>query len=386
MCSSKYACVEDLRQAAKRRLPKVIFDYIDGGSFSERTMLTNREDFDKWQLIQRVLIGVGERDFSTDLLGYRSSLPFILGPIGFLGLFEPSGETLAANAAHQAGIPFCHSNFGISTLEELRDASDGPLWFQLYVLNDNSLAIEFVERAKNTGVDVLCITVDCSVGAVRERDIHSGFRHLQKITPSLLFALMSRPGWCLRTARGGIPRIGHLSNHPEFGNKLLEQAAYLSGQMDPNFTWEDIKRLRDSWPGKLVIKGIMHPDDARLALAAGADGIVVSNHGGRELDCSPSSISALPDIAAAVGQEMDVLLDGGVRRGTDVVKALALGAKGVLLGRAYAYGLGAAGQDGVSQVIDMLATELDSTIALMGYTSIAELYNNSEKSIRTRKP
>lgn len=379
-----YACIEDLRQVAKRRLPKVMFDYIDGGSFSERSLSNNRDGFDKWQLIHRVLVGVGKRDFSTKLLGQRSALPFMLGPLGFLGLFAPRGEVLAARAAHQAGIPFCLSSFGIATLEELRAETDGPLWFQLYVLKDHSLADALIERARNTGVDVLCITIDCAVGAVRERDIRSGFLHMNKMTPRLLWGLMSRPGWCWQTARAGIPRIGHLTDRPEFGKKLLEQAAYLNGQMDPNFVWDDIKRLRDRWPGKLVIKGIMHPDDARLSVAAGADGIIVSNHGGRELDCSLSTIDALPDVVAAVGQQADVLLDSGIRRGTDIVKALALGAKGVLLGRAYAYGVAAEGQAGVAEVIKMLATELDITLALMGYTSIDEFYSRGVESLRPR--
>lgn len=381
-----YACVEDLRQAAKRRLPKIIFDYIDGGSFSERTLSRNREDFDKWQLIQRVLVGVGERNFSTNILGQESALPVILGPLGFLGLFAPRGEILAAKAAHRAGIPFCLSSFGITTLEELRAETDGALWFQLYVLNDHSLADELIERAKNAGVDVLCVTVDCAVGAVRERDIRSGFLHMQKVTPRLLWGLLSRPGWCLDIARAGIPRIGHLSDRPEFGKTLLEQAAYLNRQMDPNFTWEDIKRLRNRWPGKLVIKGIMHPDDARHAVATGADGIIVSNHGGRELDCSVSAIAMLPEIIAVVGHQVDVLLDSGVRRGTDIVKVLALGAKGVLLGRAYAYGVAAAGQAGVTQVIDLLAKELDSTAALMGHTTIDDLREQAHNILRLQNP
>jgi len=381
-----YACVEDLRLAAKRRLPRIFFDYIDGASFSEQTARSNIEDFDNWQLVQRVLIDRAKRDFSTEFLGHRSAHPFVLGPVGFSGLFAPRGEVQAARAAHQAGVPFCLSNFGIVTLEELRAATDGPLWFQLYVLKDRSLANAFIDRARNAGVDVLCITVDCAVGAVRERDVRSGFLHQQKITPGLALALMTRPGWLLRVARAGIPRIGHLSDRPEFGKTLLQQAVRLGGQMDPSFTWEDIRQVRERWKGKLVIKGIMHPDDARLAVASGADGIVVSNHGGRELDSSPSTISVLPEIVAAVGDQVDVLLDGGIRRGTHIVKALALGAKAVLLGRAYAYGLAAAGQEGVAQVMRMLATEIDTTIALMGHTSIEALRRTREHSIIQRKP
>ena len=384
MGGTPYACVEDLRKAAQRRLPKILFDYIDGAAFSERTAAENISDFNRWHLVQRVLTDRAQRDFSTEFLGRKLAHPMVLGPVGFSGVFTPRGEILAARAAHKAGIPFCLSNFGIVTLEELRAATDGPLWFQLYVLKDRSLADEFVDRARDAAVDVLCITVDCAVGAVRERDVRSGFLRVQHVTPRLALSLMTRPGWVLRTLLAGMPRIGHLSHRPEFSGTLLEQSAKLGGQIDPSFTWEDVKRVRDRWKEKLVIKGIMHPEDARLAVDAGADGIVVSNHGGRELDGSSSTITVLPEIVAAVGDRIDVLLDSGIRRGSHIVKALALGAKGVLLGRSYAYGLAAAGEEGVSQVIRMLATEIDVTIALMGYTSIAGMRENRTTCIRPR--
>ena len=228
------------------------------------------------------------------------------------------------------------------------------------------------------------MTVDCAVGGVRERDIRSGFRTIRRLTPRLALAVMGRPRWCFDLLRAGIPRIGHVSDWPGFEGGVLDQAANLGGLVDPGVSWEDVKRLRDRWPRKLIIKGILHREDAEMAAAVGADGLIVSNHGGRELDGAPSSISALPEIVAAVGHKIEVLMDGGVRRGTHVVKALALGARGVLLGRAYAYGLAAAGERGVSSVIDMLATEIDVTLSLMGVTRAAELATRREQLIRYR--
>lgn len=378
------ANVADWREAARDRLPRILFDYIDGAAFSETTAATNVADFDLWQLEQRVLTGLTPRDLGVTLFGKRRSLPMILGPVGFSGLFAPHGEVLAARAAHAAGMPFCLSNFGIVTLEELRSKTDGDLWFQLYLIRERELMERFITRAERASVEALCVTVDCAVGGVRERDIRSGFRTIRRLTPRLALAVMGRPRWCFDLLRAGIPRIGHVSDWPGFEGGVLDQAANLGGLVDPGVSWEDVKRLRDRWPRKLIIKGILHREDAEMAAAVGADGLIVSNHGGRELDGAPSSISALPEIVAAVGHRIEVLMDGGVRRGTHVVKALALGARGVLLGRAYAYGLAAAGERGVSSVIDMLATEIDVTLSLMGVTRAAELATRREQLIRYR--
>lgn len=377
-----YASVEDIRLAAKRRLPRIFFDYIDGGSFAEKTLADNTGDFDRWQLEQRVLVDVSARDLSTTILGRQISLPLVLAPVGFSGLFAPRGEILAARAAHASGIPFCLSNFGITSLENIRKATSGPIWFQLYVLKDKDLAEHFVRRAEHAAVDALCFTVDLPTGGVRERDVRNGFRYLSNVTPSLALSLMTRPRWCIDVARHGIPTIEHLADRPEFGRNVLEQAVNLGKQVDSSLNWDVLRRLRDRWKRKLVLKGVLHVADAAMAADIGVDAIIVSNHGGRQLDCAPSSISVLPEIVTAVGSRVEVMIDGGIRRGSHIAKALALGARGVMIGRPYAYGLGAGGESGVSAVIQLLATELDVTIAHMGLTNVHDLAGRQAEVLR----
>jgi isopentenyl diphosphate isomerase/L-lactate dehydrogenase-like FMN-dependent dehydrogenase len=376
--------VEDARRLAEKRLPKIFFDYIDGAAFSEQTAAANVADFDAWLLEQRVLVDVSKRDLSTTILGRPQKLPFMLGPVGFSGLFAPRGEILAARAAHAAGIPYCLSTFAITSLEELRAATDGPIWFQLYVLRDRSLAELFIQRAEKARAEALCVTVDTSVGGVRERDNRNGFRSVTRVTPRLGLSMIARPMWSLQMAAVGNPRIGNLADQPQYGRRVLEQASRIANQIDSALTWQDIARLRERWKGKLVIKGILNAEDARRAADSGADGLVVSNHGGRQLDCAPSTISVLPEIVAATGDRLEVLLDGGVRRGAHVAKALALGARGVLLGRAYAFGLGAAGGKGVADIIRLIATELDVTIGHMGVRTIDELRAGGMSLLRRR--
>ena len=365
---------DDAREAARRRLPKIFFDYIDGAAFSEETAAANIADFAQWKLNQRVLTGVATRDHSTTYLGVKRPLPFMLGPVGFSGLFAPHGEILAARAAHAAGVPFCLSNFGITSLEELRAATSGPLWFQLYVMRDRALAEVFIARAEKVGVEALCVTVDTSVGGVRDRDTRNGFRSLKHMTPRLALQLMTRPRWCWVIGRTGPVRIKNLDGQTKYGSGVLEQASRIAGEIDPGMNWDDLARIRGRWKGKLVVKGILNAEDASRCAAIGADALVVSNHGGRQLDCSPSTISVLPDIVAASGAKLDVLFDGGIRRGTQIVKALALGAKGVLLGRAYAYALAAGGESGVAQMIRLLTTEIDVTIGHVGVPEVLRLH------------
>ncbi|WP_158813712.1 alpha-hydroxy acid oxidase [Methylocapsa sp. S129] len=364
---------EDARDRARRRLPKIFFDFIDGAAFSEATARANVEDFENWSFEQRVLIDVADRDLSTHYLGKTWPRPFALAPLGFAGLFAPHAEIMAARAAHAVGAPFCLSNFGIVSLEDLRKATDGPLWFQLYVLKERSLSERLLQRAENVGVDALCITVDSQIKSVRERDTRNGFRSLTKMTPRLALALLRRPRWVMGALRSGPLRINNLAPYPEYGTGALEQAANLGNLIDPTMTWSDIARFRDRWKGKLIIKGVMNARDAERCADIGADAIVVSNHGGRQLDGARSTISVLPEIVAAAGRRTDVLFDGGVRRGSHVVKAMALGAKAVLLGRAYAYAVAADGERGVSQMLDLLSTEIDVTIGHMGLRRLSEL-------------
>jgi isopentenyl diphosphate isomerase/L-lactate dehydrogenase-like FMN-dependent dehydrogenase len=378
------ANVEDARALAKRRIPKIFFDYIDGAAFGEKTAKANIEDFDEWLLEQRVLRNVDKRDLSTTFLGARRPVPFMLGPVGFSGLFAPRGEILAAQAAHSAGIAFCLSNFGLTALEDLRAATPGPLWFQLYVLRRREISEKFLERAERARCEAVAITVDTAVGGIRERDNRNGFRSATRLTPKIIAGLLRHPMWCARIAIGGNLRIGNLADYPEYGRRVLEQSVLRGREIDPSLTWEDLRWVQSTWKGKLVIKGVLNADDARCAVDVGADGVIVSNHGGRQLDCASSTISVLPEIASAVGSQIDILLDGGIRRGAQIVKALALGAKGVLLGRAYAYGLGADGRRGVSQVINVLKAELDSSIGHMGLTSVDELRREGPTTLRHR--
>ena len=374
--------VEDARLAAKRRLPRIFFDYLDGGASDEVTMRANRADFERWALRQRVLVDTSKRDLTTTFLGQINSLPFMLGPIGFLGLYAGHGEILAAQAGHAAGIPLCLSTFSIASITELRAKTLGPLHFQLYVLTDRAICDELLDQAREAGVDTLYLTVDTAVTGLRERDVRNGFRALTRIGPGLAMRLLSKPAWCRDMLHAGAPRVGAVQHRAEFGRGVLEHAGNLSRRIDTTLSWRDVEWLRARWKGRLVLKGILSTEDALMARDAGADAIVVSNHGGRQLDGAPSTISMLPEIVEALDGSLEVMLDGGIRRGADIVKALALGASGVLLGRAYAYGLGAAGGAGVSRIISHLAEEVDVTLALMGMSSIAELKQRGPASLR----
>jgi isopentenyl diphosphate isomerase/L-lactate dehydrogenase-like FMN-dependent dehydrogenase len=376
--------VQDARALARRRLPKIFFDYIDGGAFSERTLHANEEDFALWELEQRVLAVAPERDLRTSFLGRRQALPFMLGPVGFLGLYSGRGEFAAAIAAKSAGIPFCLSTFSIASIAELRATVGGELHFQLYVLDDRRLAEDIIDAARSAGATALYVTVDTTITSVRERDIRNGFRHAQRLSPSLLRSLLARPAWCVEMLRAGIPSVALLKDHPEFGRAVLAQAANLSSRIDRSLCWSDLDWLRRRWPGKLVVKGIMAKEDANAALQRGADAIVVSNHGGRQLDGASSTIARLPEIVESLAGRTEILIDGGFRRGADIVKAIALGASGVMLGRAYAYGLAAAGQSGVSRIIELLTVEIDLTLALMGLDSIDALKTRGASLVRRR--
>lgn len=374
--------IADARAQAQRRLPALFFDYIDGGAASEATMRANETDFAKVQLEQRALTGVTAPSLKTRLLGRPRSLPFMLGPVGFLGLYAGDGELQAARAAAKAGIPFCLSSFSIASITRLAKQVEAQPMFQLYVLKDRGLALDMLGAARAAGVETLFVTVDCGVPGLRERDTRNGFRSLTRLTPGLALRLMRRPKWCWDILRHGKWRIEALANQKAFGRGLFAQAASLSSQIDPSLAWKDLAWIRSQWPDKIVLKGIMHPEDANWAQQLGMDGIVVSNHGGRQLDGASSTISRLAEIVAAA-PDIEVLIDGGFRRGADIIKALALGASGVMLGRATAYALAAGGEAGVATIISRLAKEIEIAMTLMGCPDIPTLRAEGQRFIRS---
>ena len=376
--------VEDARRLARRRLPRIFFDYIDGGAFAEKTRRANEADFDDILLKQTILTGVHAPDLTTHFLGRKFALPFMLGPVGFLGLYASNGEQKAARAAHAAGTALCLSTFSIASLTDVRRVTAGPLHFQLYVLKDRLLADEMMAAAAAAGADALFVTVDCAVTAVRERDLRNGFRSLTRLTPSLMLKLATKPRWLLDIGLRGGRSVRAIDHRPDFGRGILAQAASLSKEIDPSLTWHDLAWIRSRWKGTLVIKGVMTPEDAVRAKDAGADGIVVSNHGGRQLDGVSSTIRALPAVRQAVGTDFCIMLDGGIRRGTDIVKAIALGADGIMLGRAYTFALAAAGERGVADIITSLREEIDKTLTLMGIASITQLKERGSDVVHHR--
>jgi L-lactate dehydrogenase (cytochrome) len=370
------ASVSDYRLLAQRRLPRPFFDYIDGGAYNELTLAANRDDLDALRLHQRVLRGVSKIDTTTTLFGQRLAQPVILGPVGLAGLYARRGEVQAARAAAAAGVPFCLSTASICSLEEVSAAATAPIWFQLYVIRDRGYARELLDRARNAGCTTLVFTVDLPVFATRYRDVRNGMTGGAGLLDRLAktWEIVRHVGWLIDVPLGGRPlTFGNLARAVPSARSLEAMKGWVDAQFDPSIGWRDIGWLRERWPGHIVIKGVLDVDDAREAAAIGASGVVVSNHGGRQLDGAPSAISVLPRIADAVGDRLTVLMDGGIRSGQDVVKALALGAKAVMLGRAWAYGLAARGERGVTEVLRLLERELAVTMTLLGVERVGEI-------------
>jgi len=370
---SVITCVEDLRQLARRRVPRAFFDYAEAGSYSGTTLRANRADLDQVKLRQRVLVNVEARDTSTTLLGERVSLPLALGPVAMTGLQRGNGEILACRAAHEAGIPFTMSTLSICSIEDVAAAVGEPFWFQLYVMKDRGFVRALIERAAAARCSALVLTVDLQVLGQRHIDIKNGLA----VPPSLKFRnlvnMATKPRWVASVLRGRRWNFGNLEGHVKGMSDVKSLALWVGSQFDATLGWKDVEWIRSIWPGKLIIKGILDVEDAQLAARTGAAALVVSNHGGRQLDGAASSISMLPRIADAVGSDIEILFDGGIRTGQDMLRALALGARACLIGRAYAFGLGAGGQAGVAKVIDILRRELDVSMALTGTRTIAEI-------------
>src|ERR1700730_13586423 len=366
-------CIEDLRQLHKRRVPKAFFDYADRGSYSEDTLRANHDDLQQIKFRQRILVDVSQRDLTTSIIGEPAALPLILAPVGLLGMQHGDGEILACRAAQAAGIPFTLSTMSICSIEDVAASVGKPFWFQLYVMKDRGFIKALIERAVAAKCSALVLTVDLQVIGQRHQDIKNGMTVPPEWSLSKLFDFATKPAWVSGVLRGKRRTFGNLVGHLKGTDDITALSTWIGSQFDTTLNWKDVDWIRSIWPGKLVLKGILDVEDAEIAAKSGAQAIVVSNHGGRQLDGAPSSIEVLPEIVDSVGSQIEILFDGGIRSGQDVMRALALGAKSCMIGRAFAYGLGGAGEAGVAKAIDILRNELNTTMGLCGVNTIAEI-------------
>jgi L-lactate dehydrogenase (cytochrome) len=366
-----FPSIEDLRQRARRNVPKMFFEYADSGSYTQDTLRANRADLERIKLRQRVLVDVDRRSTETTILGQQTPLPFALAPIGLGGMMYGDGEILACRAAQAAGIPYTLSTMSINSIEDVASAVDKPFWFQLYVMRDRGFIRELIQRAAAAKCSALMLTVDLQVLGQRHCDVRNGLTVPPEIKIRNLIDIATKPAWALSILRSKRKTFGNLAGHVKGMENINSLAQWTASQFDPTLSWKDVEWVKSLWPGKLILKGILDVDDAKIAVTTGADAISVSNHGGRQLDGAPSSIAALPRVVDAVGSEIDVMFDSGIRTGADIVRALALGARSCIVGRSYLYGLGAGGQAGVARAIEILRSELDVTMALCGVKSIA---------------
>ena len=366
-------CIEDMRHVARSRVPRGFFDYADGGSYSEQTLNANRTDLEAIKLRQRVLVDVSKRTTATTILGEPVSLPLALAPVGLCGMQHGDGEILACRAAQAAGIPFTLSTMSICSIEDVAAAVDKPFWFQLYIMKDRGFARSLIERAAAAKCSALVLTVDLQILGQRHRDIKNGMTVPLQWTIANILDMASKPAWLMSVARGKRRTFGNIAGHLPGMENVNSLSRWIFSQFDETLSWKDVAWVADQWQGKLALKGILDVEDARMAAKTGVAALVVSNHGGRQLDGAPSSIAALPPIVEAVGPSIEVLFDGGIRSGQDVMRAIALGARACLSGRAYIYGLGAGGQAGVARAIEIIRKELDVSMALTGVNNIGEI-------------
>jgi L-lactate dehydrogenase (cytochrome) len=362
---------EDLRELARRRVPRAIFDYAAGGSYAERTLERNAADLDALTFRQRVMVDVSKIDLQTTLAGQTASMPLAIGPTGLAGLFHADGEILGARAAAACGIPFCLSTMSICSIEDVRAATRQPFWFQQYLMRDRGFNQELIDRAVAAQCSALMLTLDLQVIGERRRDPRNGLTIPPRLTLRNMLDVASRPGWAMNVLFGKRRSFGNLEGRIGGASGIRTLAEWTATQFDASADWSDVEWVRSRWPGKLILKGVLDAEDARLALAAGADVIVVSNHGGRQLDGAPSSISVLQEISEAVAGRCEVMFDGGIRSGQDIAKALALGARGALIGKSFLFALAAAGEAGVKRSLEIMRNELSVTLALTGTSTIA---------------
>jgi L-lactate dehydrogenase (cytochrome) len=365
--------IEDLRQSARRRLPLALFDFVDGGAQDEATLRANVADFQRIALVPRALTDVSQRDQSVTVLGQKLQQPLILAPTGLPGILWPGGAMEAARAADQAGVGFCLSTMSTSSIEEVSKANAAPIWFQVYVMRDRGVTKGMMERAKAAGCSVLVLTVDLAVQGHRERDLRNGLTIPPQPRLASLFDFASHPGWLWRFLTGPRATLANFVGTTRQKDDMFTIAGFVNSQFDPSVTWKDIEWAKSIWGGPVALKGILNPDDARQAAEHGVDAVIVSNHGGRQLDTVPSAIGALPGVVDAAQGKVEVILDGGVRRGTDILKAVALGAKACMIGRPFLYGLAAMGGAGVARALTILREEVDVALALTGRANLAQL-------------
>ncbi|WP_353154270.1 alpha-hydroxy acid oxidase [Pollutimonas bauzanensis] len=371
--ASKITCVEDFRQLAERRVPRMFYDYADSGSWTEGTYRSNVTDFEKLKFRQRVAVDIETRSLRTSMIGIDVAMPVAIAPTGLTGMQHADGEILGAKAAEKFGIPFTLSTMSICSIEDVAAHTHKPFWFQLYVMRDRDFIERLIDRAKAANCSALVLTLDLQVLGQRHKDIKNGLSTPPRPTLANLINLATKPRWCMNMLGTKRRSFGNIVGHAKGVGDLSSLSSWTAEQFDPALSWKDLEWIKKRWGGKIILKGIMDAEDARLAVETGADAIVVSNHGGRQLDGAPSSISALPGIAHAVGKEIEVWMDGGIRSGQDVLKAVALGAKGTMIGRPFLYSLGAMGEAGVTRCLEIIANELDITMGFCGRTDIHDI-------------
>ncbi|SFA77811.1 L-lactate dehydrogenase (cytochrome) [Poseidonocella pacifica] len=365
--------IEDLKRIYRRRVPKMFYDYTESGSWTEQTFRENVTDFEKLRLRQRIAVDMDGRSTQSEIIGEKVAMPVALAPVGMTGMQQADGEIKAAKAAAEFGVPYTLSTMSICSIEDVAEHTSKPFWFQLYTLKDEDFMDRLIERARAANCSALVITVDLQILGQRHKDLKNGLSAPPKLTPKSIANMMTKVGWGLEMLQTKRRFFGNIVGHAKGVSDPSSLSSWTAEQFDPSLDWGKIARIKEKWGGKVILKGIMEPEDARMAMQVGADAIVVSNHGGRQLDGALSSVAMLPRVLDEVGSEIEVLMDGGIRSGQDVLKALALGAKGVMLGRAYVYGLGAMGQAGVTTALEVIRKELDTSMALCGRKRVQDL-------------
>ena len=367
---SKMTCIEDLRRVAQRKVPRMFYDYADSGSWTESTYRANSSDFQDIKFRQRVLVDMEGRSLATKMIGEEVKMPLAIAPTGFTGMQHADGEILAARAAEKFGVPFSLSTMSICSIEDVAENTSAPFWFQLYVMRDREFMENLIKRAQAAKCSALILTAGLQVLGQRHKDIKNGLSAPPKPTIANMINLATKPEWCMKMLNTERRTFRNIVGHAKNVGDLSSLSSWTAEQFDPRLSWDDVARIKDMWGGKLIIKGIMEPEDAELAVKSGADALIVSNHGGRQLDGAPSTIKALPDVVSAVGSDIEVWLDSGIRSGQDILKAWALGARGTMIGRAFLYGLGAYGEEGVTRALEILYKEMDISMAFTGHRDI----------------